>query len=246
MINSNASGRRPTRPLHPTPCRSLPCSAYHSWLSLLPCEARPGERVLRWADTNECAGGSHENRVRAVHSGLTEPGGCEVTRTSFRRPPGYDNFVRLAAVIGHLIFLTAIGCSVGWQPFPGLPGGHRRNLVGDPSTSGPFRFQLKIPAGARVEAHKHSIDVHVKVLSGSLFIIVGEPLEAARARKYRAGSSFVLPAHAWHVEWWDEPTILEGQGVGPMETIRREIHHEKSPGTVQPNSPVRPGPQVTL
>ena len=131
------------------------------------------------------------------------------------------NSVRLATVSRNLAFLIAISCSVGWQPVEGIPGGYRRNLVGDPSTPESFRFQLKVPAGARVEAHKHSVDVHVTVVSGSLFMIVGEPLDIARARNYPAGTSVVIPADAWHVEWWDEPTILEGRGFGPMETIRR-------------------------
>jgi hypothetical protein len=61
--------------------------------------------------------------------------------------------------------------------------------------------------------------VHVKVLSGSMFIIIGEPLEAHRAQHFATGSGFVVPAHAWHDEWWEEETVLEAEGVGPMETI---------------------------
>jgi mannose-6-phosphate isomerase-like protein (cupin superfamily) len=106
-----------------------------------------------------------------------------------------------------------------WQPSKSVPGGFRRDLVGDTSQPGPFKYQLKIPAGARVAAHQHSKDVHVKVLSGSMFIIIGEPLESSRARRFAAGSVFVVPAHAWHDEWWDEETILEAEGVGPMETV---------------------------
>jgi hypothetical protein len=52
-----------------------------------------------------------------------------------------------------------------------------------------------------------------------MFIIIGEPLESSRARHFAAGSVFVVPAHAWHVEWWDEETIVEAEGVGPMETV---------------------------
>ena len=77
-----------------------------------------------------------------------------------------------------------------------------------------------MPAGARVEAHKHSIDVHVRVVSGSMVIIIGEPLDAARARRYLAGDAFVIPADTWHVEWWDEPAVAEARGVGPMQTTR--------------------------
>ncbi|HEY0810074.1 MAG TPA: cupin domain-containing protein [Longimicrobiales bacterium] len=106
-----------------------------------------------------------------------------------------------------------------WQPSKSIPGGFRRNLVGDTSQPGPFKYQLKIPAGARVAIHRHSNDVHVKVLSGSMFIIIGEPLEASRTQRFAAGSVFVVPAHSWHDEWWDEETVLEAEGSGPMETV---------------------------
>jgi hypothetical protein len=106
-----------------------------------------------------------------------------------------------------------------WQPSKSIPGGFRRDLVGDTRQPGPFKYQLKIPAGARAAAHRHSKDVNVKVLSGSMFIIIGEPLDSSRARHFPAGSVFVVPAHAWHDEWWDQETVLEAEGVGPMETV---------------------------
>ena len=106
-----------------------------------------------------------------------------------------------------------------WQPIERISGGLRRNLVGDPRQPGPFKYQLKIPAGSRLAAHRHSKDVHVKVLSGSMFIVIDEPLESWRARHFLAGSVFVVPANAWHDEWWDEETVLEADGVGPVETV---------------------------
>jgi mannose-6-phosphate isomerase-like protein (cupin superfamily) len=106
-----------------------------------------------------------------------------------------------------------------WQPSENIPGGFRRDLVGDSRQPGPFKYQLKIPAGVRVAAHRHSVDAHVKVLTGSVFIIIGEPLESSRAQRFAAGSVFFVPAHAWHEEWWDEETVLEAEGVGPMETV---------------------------
>ena len=107
------------------------------------------------------------------------------------------------------------------QPGSSIPGVSRRNLVGDPLEPGPFKFQLKIPAGSRRAVHRHSIDVQVKVLSGAIFIIIGEPIEPFRAQRFAAGTTFVVPAHAWHEEWWEEETVLEAEGVGPMETIEK-------------------------
>ena len=106
-----------------------------------------------------------------------------------------------------------------WQPSKSIPGGFRRDLVGDTGQPGPFKYQLKIPAGSQVAPHQHSKDVHVKVLSGSMFIIIGEPLQSSRAQHFKAGNVFVVPAKALHDEWWDEETIVEANGVGPMETV---------------------------
>jgi hypothetical protein len=110
-----------------------------------------------------------------------------------------------------------------WQPHKNISGVFRRDLVGDTSRPGPYKYQLKITAGTRVGTHQHSNDVQVKVLSGSMFIIIGEPLESSRAQRFAAGSGFVVPAHAWHYEWWDEETVLEADGVGPMETIYKSV-----------------------
>ena len=133
--------------------------------------------------------------------------------------------MRVIALLA-LILLSHVGCSRSpqeqpsqWQPLQSVPGGFRRDLVGDPRQPGPYKYQIKIPAGARLTAHQHSVDVHVKVVSGSMFIIIGEPLESSRTQHFTAGSVFVVPAHAWHDEWWDAETLLEAEGIGPMETV---------------------------
>lgn len=106
-----------------------------------------------------------------------------------------------------------------WQPATNTPGVLRRNVVGNPEQPGPFKFQLKVPGGARAKAHRHSVDVHVKVLSGAIFIIIGEPIESSRAQRFVVGNTFVVRAHTLHEEWWDEETVLEAEGIGPMGTI---------------------------
>lgn len=135
---------------------------------------------------------------------------------------------RVIALTLMALLLINVACARGpqpdsaeWQPHKTVPGVLRRDLVGDNSQPGPFKYQLKVTAGTRVAAHKHSQDVHVKVLSGSMFIIIGEPLESSRAQHFVAGSSFVVPANAWHDEWWDQESILEAEGVGPVATVNK-------------------------
>lgn len=136
----------------------------------------------------------------------------------------------ITATLLTLVLVSNIACSdknspqtntAEWQPITSVPGVLRRNLAGDPSQPGPFKYQLKIPAGSRAAVHRHSKDVHVKVLSGSMFIIIGEPLERSRVQHFATGSNFVVPANSWHDEWWDEESMLEAEGVGPSETTYR-------------------------
>jgi quercetin dioxygenase-like cupin family protein len=137
----------------------------------------------------------------------------------------------IAATVLTLILVSNIACSNAnspqtnsdeWQPITTVPGVLRHMLVGDPGKPGPFKYQLKIPAGSRAAVHRHSQDVHVKMLSGSMFIIIGEPLDRSRVQHFTAGSAFIVPANAWHDEWWDEESMLEAEGVGPMETNYRD------------------------
>jgi hypothetical protein len=136
----------------------------------------------------------------------------------------------ITAILLTLILVSNIACSDKnspqtnsdeWQPITTVPGALRRKLVGDPSQPGPFKYQLKIPARSHAAVHRHSKDVHVKVLSGSMFIIIGEPLDRSRVQHFATGSNFVVPANAWHDEWWDEESMLEAEGVGPSETTYR-------------------------
>ncbi len=108
-----------------------------------------------------------------------------------------------------------------WQPSRTLPGAFRRDLVGDPHQPGPYKYQLKVPGGAHPPVHKHASDVKIKVLSGSMSIILGEPLVSSRVQRLAVGSIFVFPADTWHDEWWDEETVLEVEGVGPLVTTNK-------------------------
>ena len=45
-------------------------------------------------------------------------------------------------------------------------------------------------------------------------------LESARVKTFDAGSTFVIPAGVWHVEWFESDTLVEISGIGPMRTER--------------------------
>ncbi len=104
-----------------------------------------------------------------------------------------------------------------------------RRITGVRAESGPFREYYQTPAGTAIGAHRHTADMHLRVISGRQFILMGD-LETARVQKFDAGSTFVIPAGTWHVEWFEEDTLVEISGVGPMRT-------ERPPATARISAP---------
>jgi len=92
-------------------------------------------------------------------------------------------------------------------------------LSGDRLVAGPFRESMTAHAGASIGAHRHTADMHITVLQGRQFILMGD-LETARVQRFEAGSSFVIPAGMWHVEWFESESEFEISGTGPMLTER--------------------------
>lgn len=104
-----------------------------------------------------------------------------------------------------------------------------RRLAGNPSEAGPFRYYYQAPAGASLAAHRHSVDMRITVRSGRKFILMGMDLDAARVQRFEAGSTFVIPAGMWHVEWWETDTLEEIEGVGPMRGDRASPATPRTP-----------------
>ena len=105
-----------------------------------------------------------------------------------------------------------------WFASPG-PAPVMRRIEGNRAELGPFREYYRTPAGASLAAHRHTADMHIKVLEGRQFILMGD-LESARVKTFDAGSTFVIPAGVWHVEWFESDTLVEISGIGPMRTER--------------------------
>lgn len=105
-----------------------------------------------------------------------------------------------------------------WFASPG-PIPVMRRIAGNRTQPGPFREYYRTPAGASLAAHRHTADMHIKVLEGRQFILMGD-LERDRVKTFDAGSTFVIPAGVWHVEWFESDTLVEISGIGPMRTER--------------------------
>lgn len=109
-----------------------------------------------------------------------------------------------------------------WFASPSGPTPVLRRIEGNRAEPGPFREYYRTPAGTSLAAHRHTADMHIKVIEGRQFILMGD-LENARVKTFGAGSTFLIPAGVWHVEWFESDTLVEISGIGPMRTERPPI-----------------------
>jgi quercetin dioxygenase-like cupin family protein len=90
-------------------------------------------------------------------------------------------------------------------------------LYGDPNKDGMFVVRVKLPANYRVPAHSHPTDEVVTVLSGTLFVGMGDKLAPASVKPFPAGSLVVAPAKANHYVLTKQPTVIEISAMGPLQ-----------------------------
>lgn len=131
-----------------------------------------------------------------------------------------------------LLVMSSIGGSLGAQPrhlmiAPAqltwvdnppvmMPGARMAVVQGDSTKAGPYAYRLKFPADYRVMPHRHPADEHLTVLSGTLYLAVGERFEPDKGSQgFPVGSFLVMPAETAHYAWTKEETIVQIHGVGP-------------------------------
>lgn len=100
------------------------------------------------------------------------------------------------------------------------PSGYTTQAIkGNRDSAGTYKFSLTAQPGASIAAHRHSTDMHIKVISGRKFILMGN-IATAKVQVFETGASFVIPANTWHVEWWETETVEEIEIISPMRTER--------------------------
>ena len=104
----------------------------------------------------------------------------------------------------------------------------RRNifLVGRRELPGLFVERSIFPASYRSNPHTHRGDINITVISGTFNLaFTGNPDSAAVAKVYGPGSFVIIPADQPHFEWFTETTVMDINGIGPMQTINLPIIH---------------------
>jgi len=86
---------------------------------------------------------------------------------------------------------------------------------GDPAKDGPFVMRVKLPDGTRIMPHTHPEDERVTVLSGTLYLGMGEKFNGKAAKEMPAGSYGRTRAGVTHFGWVKGETVLQLHGTGP-------------------------------
>ena len=76
-------------------------------------------------------------------------------------------------------------------------------------------MRLKMPDGYRIPAHSHSQPERVTVLSGTLYLGMGDGAKAGSATPLGAGSYSSMPPKMVHFGWMKGETILQLSSIGP-------------------------------
>jgi len=99
---------------------------------------------------------------------------------------------------------------------PALPRGAKVALLeGDPAKEGPFVMRLLFPDGYHIPAHTHPKTERVTVISGALYLAMGDKLDRSAAQKLSTGTYGFWPAGMKHAAWADSETVIQVHGIGP-------------------------------
>jgi pimeloyl-ACP methyl ester carboxylesterase/uncharacterized RmlC-like cupin family protein len=101
----------------------------------------------------------------------------------------------------------------------GLGGVQTTILSGDPNASGPYAFEIRVPAHTRIAAHRHIDDRTAVVISGEWHFGFGGEANDAATRTLGPGSFYTEPAGLPHFAFTgDLPAVVYITGQGPTDT----------------------------
>jgi len=89
-------------------------------------------------------------------------------------------------------------------------------LVGNPAKSGLlYIVRVKVPAGTIFGPHYHNETENVTVVSGTLWVGLGDKMNKAKLVALPAGSFVEIPAKLHHYGMTKSPTVIDITGIGP-------------------------------
>jgi quercetin dioxygenase-like cupin family protein len=109
--------------------------------------------------------------------------------------------------------------SIEWKPGPAaIPAGARMAVLeGDPTKEGTFVVRFQFPEGYHIPPHTHPKTERVTVISGTLFLAMGENLDRSAAQTLTAGTYSFWPPGMKHTAWSGGETVIQLHGIGPWQ-----------------------------
>jgi quercetin dioxygenase-like cupin family protein len=92
-------------------------------------------------------------------------------------------------------------------------------LDGDPTAPGIYTLRRRLPAGYYGPPHYHPHVEYATVISGTLYVAVGDSLERAAAVALPPGSFLRVPPFTAHAVWTEGEVILHFYGPGPRKVV---------------------------
>jgi quercetin dioxygenase-like cupin family protein len=93
-------------------------------------------------------------------------------------------------------------------------------LYGDVAKPGMYVTRSKFPMGFKVMPHWHGQERTVVVLSGTLYVGLGEKWDEGAMRAFPSGTFFTEPPNVPHFTWAkDGEVVIQVTGAGPLSTI---------------------------
>lgn len=101
---------------------------------------------------------------------------------------------------------------------PSVPKGAKIAVLhGDPGKEGPFTMRLQIPNGYKIAPHWHSKDENLTVISGAMYLGMGEKMDMKSAHALKPGGYHYLPAKTNHYAFSKGTTVVQVSGEGPFD-----------------------------
>ncbi|MCI0330030.1 MAG: cupin domain-containing protein [candidate division Zixibacteria bacterium] len=119
-----------------------------------------------------------------------------------------------AAKPDHVMFT---GMELAWKDAPPAlpPGAKMAVLEGDPAQPALFTMRIKVPAGYKVPPHWHPADEHVTVISGSLFMGLGEKFDEKGMKELPPGGFAMMVTGTRHFAMAKKESEIQVHAMGP-------------------------------
>ena len=122
-----------------------------------------------------------------------------------------------AAEQAHMKMLTP--ADLTWEDAPPVipPGAKMAMLKGDPASEGVFILRFKVPDGYRIMPHWHPAYENVTVLSGKLYLGMGDTFDKSKATVVPTGGFASMPPMMNHFAWVEGETEVQLTAFGPWQ-----------------------------